>query len=85
MCCTIIIFYGGCVRRQTRQLPADMRPLVACIASKTNDDYALKPLQAMLDSWALVADRKGIHLRGHACGSIQKSHAQLIMQHAPHQ
>lgn len=77
MCCTIIIVYGWCVCRQTRQPPAETRPLAAFICSKTDDDHALKPLQAMLDSWALVTDRKGILLCGHASGSFRSVHAPL--------
>jgi hypothetical protein len=73
----LLFLAGVSTCRQTRQPPADTRPLVACIGSKTDDDQALKPLRAMLGSWALVADRKGILLCGHASGSFGSVHAPL--------
>lgn len=45
--------------RQMPQPPAGVQPLMAYIGSRTNDVQALKPLQAMLASWALVPDRQG--------------------------
>lgn len=58
-----------------RQPPAGLRPLTSFICSKTDDDSALKPLQAMLHTWALVADRKGMcSIVAMHCRSFQSVH-----------
>lgn len=54
-----MLMYHCRVFRQRSQPPPGARPLVAIIGSATEDERALKPLQAMLASWALVPDRKG--------------------------
>jgi hypothetical protein len=57
--CNSVLRSGWSKCRHMRQLPAGMQPLAAFIRSKTDDALALKPLHAMLDAWAFVADRKG--------------------------
>lgn len=79
--------------RQMSQPPAGMQPLMAYIGCRTDDAQALKPLQAMLATWALVPDRQaaiGIMARSASAGynlatpagEIFKADGEVVTRHA---